>query len=158
MSHDRTHSVRTSRRTPPTGRARRAALITATALVTAPLAGAPATVWAADNETPKTPFYKTDQQVVEYLDSVATLKDKAAIQGYPVTGQDTKEITLEQVKKTGYSPEQAVQDAQTMLEGFDSTPGFENYGTEERANNKEDKDGDGVADAGEVGDVRTVQV
>ncbi|MEU8912726.1 hypothetical protein [Streptomyces nigrescens] len=140
MSHDRTHSARTSRRTPPTGRARRAALITATALIAAPLAGAPSTAWAADAEIPKTPFYKTDQEAMDYLGKASHLKDTAAIQGYPVTGQDAKEITLEQVKKTGYSPEQAVQDAQKMLEGFGSTPGFENYGTEERANSKEDKD------------------
>lgn len=138
MSHDRTASARTSRRTPPTARARRAALVVATALLAAPLAGSPATAWAADED--KTPFYKSDQEVIDYINSFAPLKDVAAIQGYPVTGQDTKEITLEAVKKTGYSPDQAVQDAQKMLEGFGSTPGFENYGTEERTSSKEDKD------------------
>lgn len=135
MSHDRTHSARTSRRTPPTGRARRAALITATALIAVPLAGAPATAWAADDAPPKTPFYKADQEVLKYLEEgnqgKRHLEDTAAIQGYPVNGRDTEEITLDQVKGKGYSPEQAVQDAQKKLEGFGSTPGFENYGTED---------------------------
>jgi hypothetical protein len=144
MSHDRTHSARTSRRTPPTGRARRAALITATALIAVPLAGAPVTAWAADDAPPKTPFYKTDQEVLKYLEEgnqgKRHLEDTAAIQGYPVNGRDTEEITLDQVKGKGYSPEQAVQDAQKKLEGFGSTPAFENYGTEERPNSKEDKD------------------
>lgn len=141
MSDHRSNSARTSRRTPLTGRARRAALITATALIAAPLVGTPATAWAADGETPKTPFYKSQQEVDDYLDQGdRRLNDTAAVQGYPVTGQDTKEITLEQVKNMGYSPEQAVQDAQKMLEGFGSTPGAENFGTEVRASSKEDKD------------------
>ncbi|MEV5123339.1 hypothetical protein AB0K49_11065 [Streptomyces decoyicus] len=137
MSRNRTPSARTSRRTPPTRRARRAAFVAATALIAAPLAGANATAWAADG---KTPFYKSEQEAIDYLNTVAPLKDTAAIQGYPVTGQDTKEITREDVKKAGYSPEQAVEDAQAMLQGFGSTPGAENYGTEERASSKEDKD------------------
>ncbi|MFE1174047.1 hypothetical protein [Streptomyces sp. NPDC058773] len=109
-----------------------------TALVAVPLAGAHATTaWAADSTTP---FYKSDQEVIDYISTFAPLKDTAAVQGYPVTGQDAKEITLEDVKKTGYTPDQAVQDAQQMLNGFTSTPDAENFGTEERPSSKEDKD------------------
>ncbi|MGW3012102.1 hypothetical protein ACWC9R_25205 [Streptomyces sp. NPDC001219] len=108
-----------------------------TALIAVPLAGAHATAWAADD---KTPFYKSDQEVIDYISTFAPLNDTAAIQGYPVTGQDTKEITLDDVKKTGYSPDQAVKDAQNLLQGFGSTPGAQNFGTEERGSSKEDKD------------------
>ncbi|MGD3112282.1 hypothetical protein [Streptomyces sp. YGL11-2] len=116
---------------------RRAAVLAASvALIAAPmLAGTATPAMAEDGNT----FYTSEQEVIDLLTKSSPLYAHEAIQGYPVTGQDTKRITLEEVKKV-YTPDQAVTDAQKWLTGFDSTSGFENFGTEERTSSTEDKD------------------
>lgn len=99
------------------------------------LAGAATPAMAEDGNT----YLKSEKEVIDQLSKNSPLYEHEAIQGYPVTGQDTQKITLEQAKKV-YSPAQAVKDAQKWLTGFGSTSGYEDYGTEERTSSKEDKD------------------
>ncbi|UQA92083.1 hypothetical protein [Streptomyces halobius] len=99
----------------PALRGRRSGGLVAGALATTfltgmSLIGSPAPARAADGNT----YFKTEQEVFDFLKQGAPLNQKEAIKGYPVQGQDSQQVKLDDVEKA-YPHDQALKDIPTKL-------------------------------------------
>ncbi|MFI1204982.1 hypothetical protein ACH4VR_37120 [Streptomyces sp. NPDC020883] len=107
-------------RTAPARRGSRKGALVAGALATTFLTGislisTPTPAHADDGNT----YFKTEQEVVDFLSRSAPLNQNEAIKGYPVDGQDPQQVKLADVEKV-YPHDQALKDAPAKLgSGFD---------------------------------------
>ena len=104
-----TLSTTPARRGSPRGSLVAGALATAF-LTGISLIGFPGPAHAADGNT----YFKTEQEVTDFLSQSAPLNQKESVKGYPVQGQDSKEVKLDDVEKV-YPHDQALQDIPSKL-------------------------------------------
>ncbi|WP_369393562.1 hypothetical protein AB5J72_42940 [Streptomyces sp. CG1] len=74
------------------------------------LVGSPAPAHADDGNT----YFKTPEEVIDFLSQSAPLNRKEAIKGYPVNGQDSQQIKLADVEKV-YPYKEALNDVPAKL-------------------------------------------
>ncbi|MGP8303595.1 hypothetical protein ACTPOK_37875 [Streptomyces inhibens] len=84
--------------------------LAATFLTSTSLIDSPTPAHAADGNT----FFTTEQEVFDFLNQSAPLNQKEAVKGYPVQGQDSTEVELDDVEKV-YPHHQALQDVPAKL-------------------------------------------
>ncbi|MGD3108637.1 hypothetical protein [Streptomyces sp. YGL11-2] len=101
--------------TTPAGRGRRKSALTAAALATTMLTG----ISLVGSSTPAhaeagNTYFKTEQEVINFLGQSAPLNQKEAVKGYPVNGLDSQQVKLDDVEKV-YPHDQALKDVPSKL-------------------------------------------
>ncbi|GGX09847.1 hypothetical protein [Streptomyces noursei] len=117
---------------------RRAAVLAASAalIATPMLAGATTPAMAEDGNT----YFKTEQEVYNFINKSAPLYHQEAIKGYPVSGQDSQKIKLQDVEKV-YPHAQALKDVPTALGTRFNLPGsIPTEGPDIRTSSSDDKE------------------
>ncbi|WP_043265390.1 hypothetical protein [Streptomyces sp. CT34] len=127
--------------TTPARRGRRRTALIAAALATTTLTGislvgSPSPAHAADGNT----YFKSEQQVIDYLGKSLPLNQKEAIKGYPVNGQDSGKVKLDDVEKV-YPHDQALKDVSSKLgSGFNLPSSVPTEGPDIRKSSSDDKE------------------
>ncbi|MGY5129349.1 hypothetical protein [Streptomyces nigrescens] len=116
---------------------RAAAVLAASTLIAAPLlAGTASPAMAEEGNT----YLKTEQEVFDFINRSAPLNQKEAIGGYPVSGQDSQEVKLDDVEKV-YPHDQALQDVPGKLGSrFDLPSEITTEGPDIRKSSSDDKE------------------
>ncbi|MGW1055845.1 hypothetical protein ACWD4N_27715 [Streptomyces sp. NPDC002586] len=130
----------TLRTAPARRHSRKGALVTgalATAFLTGiSLIGSSASAHADDGNT----YFKTPEEVIDFLSQSAPLNRNEAIKGYPANGQDSQQIKLDDVEKV-YPHDQALNDVSSKLgSGFDLPASIPTEDPDIRKSSSDDKE------------------
>ncbi|MCX4825965.1 hypothetical protein OG883_40485 [Streptomyces sp. NBC_01142] len=100
------------------------------------LIGSPTPARAADGNT----FFKTEQEVFNFLNQSAPLNQKEAVKGYPASGQGSQEVKLDDVEKA-YPHDQALKDVPSVLgSGFNLPQSIPTEDPDIRRSSSDDKE------------------
>ncbi|ARF53407.1 hypothetical protein [Streptomyces gilvosporeus] len=113
-----------------------AAALATTLLTGISLVGSSTPAHADDGNT----YFKTEQEVADFLSQSVHLNQKEAVKGYPVSGQDSQEVKLDDVEKA-YPHDQALQDIPSELgSGFNLPQSLPTEGPDIRKSSSDDKE------------------
>ncbi|UQA92124.1 hypothetical protein [Streptomyces halobius] len=113
------------------------AVLAASALIAVPLlVGAASPAMADDGNT----YFKTEQEVFDFVSRRVHLNQKEAVKGYPASGQDSQEVKLDDVEKV-YPHDQALNDIPAKLGSrFNLPPTIPTEGPDIRYSSRDDKE------------------